>query len=89
MVGNQNDEHVVPRLCLFQPFYQFAQTMIGVCKRVQDVVVEGFEGHFERLVAAKREVGVEPRRFQLANLVESAVACKLVLDSPSVAVLLG
>ena len=62
VVGQKNDQQIVPNRKGAQAVYERTHTFVSKGKGIELRIFQTIVGHFKRLVAAEGEVGHEPRR---------------------------
>ena len=92
VVGQQDDEGVVPLRGLSEAFDKLANAVVGIGKGVKVLVLKLVKGHLKRLMAAQCEEGCKPRLLVvLARLqhIEQVVEGDVVGHTPLAVVAVG
>ena len=86
VVGQADDEQILPLRKLFQPVDEFPQAVVGKCKGIQNLVVQPVIGHIKRLVAAQRKESRVPKAVcgTLLYLVIQILERDVIVHSPRV-----
>ena len=83
MIRNQDEQGVLPGLCLTELLNETPQTLIQVVEGIQDLIVQLPDGHIPRGMTAQRGVANEIRTFGLRGHLVERLEGDAVAHTPS------